>query len=146
MNPKDLLPCKAFTIKERLNKPCRVSYSLAVLCDFKNYMYIWENVCLKHKNKTHVILWRATDIAAFALDALPAVGLHCGHHHRCELQTCWVAYGRERRRREDNLCPTFTLGIDQTWPCNQNKPNKVMILNWCKANTKFLHLDSKKKR
>ena len=35
---------------------------------------------------THVILRGATDVAALALDALPAVGLHCCHHHGGELQ------------------------------------------------------------
>lgn len=35
---------------------------------------------------THVILGGATDVAALALDALPAVSLHCCHHHGGELQ------------------------------------------------------------
>lgn len=41
---------------------------------------LWEG------RDTHVILGGATDVAAFALDALPAVGLHCCHHHWGELQ------------------------------------------------------------
>lgn len=33
-----------------------------------------------------VVLRGAADVAALALDALPAVGLHCCHHHRRELE------------------------------------------------------------
>lgn len=33
-----------------------------------------------------VVLRGAADVAALALDALPAVGLHCCHHHRGELE------------------------------------------------------------
>lgn len=33
-----------------------------------------------------VILGGAADVATLALDALPAVGLHCCHHHGGELQ------------------------------------------------------------
>ena len=33
-----------------------------------------------------IVLGGATDVAAFAFDALPAVGLHCCHHHRGELE------------------------------------------------------------
>lgn len=42
--------------------------------------------CAGRDRDTHVILGSATDVAAFTLDALPAVGLHCCHHHGCELQ------------------------------------------------------------
>lgn len=35
---------------------------------------------------THVILRGATDVAALALNALPAVGLHGCHHHGRELE------------------------------------------------------------
>lgn len=54
----------------------------------------WE-----YHKKAHVVLWGSTNVAALALDALPAVGLHCSHHHWCELQACWMAC-REKRKCE----------------------------------------------
>lgn len=45
---------------------------------------------------THVILGGATDVAALALDALPAVGLHCCHHHGSELEAGRMPCGGER--------------------------------------------------
>lgn len=41
--------------------------------------------------ETHIVLWGSTHVAALALNALPAVSLHGGHHHRSELQAGWVA-------------------------------------------------------
>lgn len=40
---------------------------------------------------SYIVLRCATNVAALALDALPAVGLHRSHHHGGELQTRWVA-------------------------------------------------------
>ena len=42
---------------------------------------------------THIVLGGAADVAALALDALPAVGLHGRHHHRGELQARRVPCG-----------------------------------------------------
>lgn len=45
---------------------------------------------------THVILGGAADVAALALNALPAVGLHCCHHHGGELEAGRMPCGGER--------------------------------------------------
>lgn len=44
---------------------------------------------------THVILGGATDVAALALNALPAVGLHCCHHYGSELEARRMPCGEE---------------------------------------------------
>ena len=45
---------------------------------------------------THVVLGGAAEVAALALDALPAVGLHRCHHHGDELEAGRVPCGGER--------------------------------------------------
>lgn len=45
---------------------------------------------------THIILRGATQATGLALDALPAVGLHCCHHHGGELEAGRMPCGGER--------------------------------------------------
>lgn len=51
----------------------------------------------------HVVLGGAADVAALALDALPAIGLHGCHHHRRELEAGWVSYGNATRHQEQPI-------------------------------------------
>lgn len=59
-----------------------------------------SRVSILKKGGAYIILWGAANIAALALYALPAVRLHCSHHHWCKLQACRVACRKENTREK----------------------------------------------
>lgn len=54
-------------------------------------VHVVASVTIITKQQLVIILGGATQAAGLALDALPAVGPHCGRHVDCELQTRGVA-------------------------------------------------------
>lgn len=87
---------------------------------------LWEG------RDTHVILGGATDVAAFALDALPAVGLHCCHHHWGELQARRMPCGGREVKQELEMGGsevTWTMTSENLWGpgCWLGQPSPVEV-------------------
>lgn len=55
-------------------------------------VHVISPVAVIAKQKLIIVVWRAANRAALALDALPTVLLHRDHHVWSELQTRWVAW------------------------------------------------------
>lgn len=89
-----------------------------------------KGFCSRNVEETanaHVVLWGAANVATLALDALPAVRLHGGHHHWCELQTCWVACSKETSKT--NISDAWFSTVCLQYPKLPPHPTQTQVIH-----------------